>query len=572
MDSSNGLSRRAGNAWLPAGLAALLWSLEKADPIPRYWKNLNITQAVKSLLETGSGQSERCSERRRISSLGLFFDSTRDFHSKVSACSNFGIGVSLHAPVSCPKFYCGEDDCDSTCCRCSSRGFGGCNDPSCDSCDICDLGYLFGFDWSEVFALEPPHQLASSRGFLQVRSQSTDSRQQSFEQDDRQLYLTVSRPNQVNSTTRISEGIRKGLYKTKNATGRILVNFGRMLTRRSAEGVAHRVVIGKADSEFASEGTTTEQRQSSTISLNHSETENASGQVTRKERETRAAEETELERPTVYATENGVWISAKVSKNALQDSVKSSATSPAFGLQRVLALPLRTCSGFRSLGNRGQVLATVAEWQACSSSQEDSSSLLDKKETGSWNFRMGQNAIAGALAGAFVSLCLHPIDTIKTVIQAQTGQHHNLFPVLSSIISQRGLRGLYRGLGSNLASSAPTSAIYTFTYEAVKLGLLPFIPQGMSALAHCTAGGCASLATSIVYTPSECVKQQMQLGTLYRNSWLAFVGLLKNGGLPLLYSGWGAVLCRNVPQSVIKVWNMFLIRVNGLLNVPLKAI
>jgi hypothetical protein len=51
---------------------------------------------------------------------------------------------------------------------------------------------------------------------------------------------------------------------------------------------------------------------------------------------------------------------------------------------------------------------------------------------------MGQNAIAGALAGAFVSLCLHPIDTIKTVIQAQTGQHHNLFPVLSSIISQRG--------------------------------------------------------------------------------------------------------------------------------------
>jgi hypothetical protein len=38
---------------------------------------------------------------------------------------------------------------------------------------------------------------------------------------------------------------------------------------------------------------------------------------------------------------------------------------------------------------------------------------------------------------------------------------------------------------------------------------------------------------------------------------LAFRGLLKNGGLPLLYSGWGAVLCRNIPQSVIKVWNSF---------------
>ncbi len=112
MDSSNVLSRRAGNVWLPAGLAALLWSLEKADPISRHWKSLKITQAVKSLLQTGSGQSERCSQRQRISSLGLFFDSMRDFHSKVSACSNFGIGVSFHAPVSCPKFYCGEDDCE----------------------------------------------------------------------------------------------------------------------------------------------------------------------------------------------------------------------------------------------------------------------------------------------------------------------------------------------------------------------------------------------------------------------------------------------------------------------------
>ena len=39
------------------------------------------------------------------------------------------------------------------------------------------------------------------------------------------------------------------------------------------------------------------------------------------------------------------------------------------------------------------------------------------------------------------------------------------------------------------------------------------------AIAHCTAGGCASIATSIVYTPSECVKQRMQIGALYRNSW-----------------------------------------------------
>lgn len=31
------------------------------------------------------------------------------------------------------------------------------------------------------------------------------------------------------------------------------------------------------------------------------------------------------------------------------------------------------------------------------------------------------------------------------------------------------------------------------------------------------------------------------------------VGIIQKGGLPSLYAGWGAVLCRNVPHSIIKV-------------------
>lgn len=37
--------------------------------------------------------------------------------------------------------------------------------------------------------------------------------------------------------------------------------------------------------------------------------------------------------------------------------------------------------------------------------------------------------------------------------------------------------GLYRGISSNIASSAPISAIYTFTYESVKSTLVPFFPK-----------------------------------------------------------------------------------------------
>ncbi|OVA14049.1 Mitochondrial carrier protein [Macleaya cordata] len=165
-----------------------------------------------------------------------------------------------------------------------------------------------------------------------------------------------------------------------------------------------------------------------------------------------------------------------------------------------------------------------------------------------------RHAFAGALAGTFVSLCLHPVDTIKTVIQSRSMSQKPIFDVVGSIISERGVTGLYRGIASNIASSAPISAVYTFTYESVKAALLPLLPLEYHSFAHCTAGGCASIATSFIFTPSERIKQQMQISSQYQNCWTALVGILNKGGFSSLYAGWGAVLCRNIPHSVIKFY------------------
>ncbi|OIT32934.1 PREDICTED: uncharacterized protein LOC109206657 [Nicotiana attenuata] len=165
-----------------------------------------------------------------------------------------------------------------------------------------------------------------------------------------------------------------------------------------------------------------------------------------------------------------------------------------------------------------------------------------------------EHAFAGAMAGIFVSLCLHPIDTIKTVVQSCRGDQKPLYYIGRSFISERGVTALYRGLSTNLASSAPISALYTFTYESVKGALLPLFPKEYHSFAHCFAGGCASIATSFVFTPSECIKQQMQVGSRYKNCWNALVEIIRSGGLPSLYAGWRAVLCRNIPHSIIKFY------------------
>ncbi|GFS37136.1 mitochondrial substrate carrier family protein [Actinidia rufa] len=167
--------------------------------------------------------------------------------------------------------------------------------------------------------------------------------------------------------------------------------------------------------------------------------------------------------------------------------------------------------------------------------------------------KMHEHAFAGALAGIFVSLCLHPVDTVKTVIQSCRADQRSINYIVRSIITERGATGLYRGIASNIASSAPISAVYTFTYETVKGALLPFLPMGYQSFAHCIGGGGASIATSFIFTPSERIKQQMQVGAHYQNYWNALVGIIKKGGLPSLYAGWGAVLCRNIPHSIIKL-------------------
>ncbi|KAF6138112.1 hypothetical protein GIB67_033526 [Kingdonia uniflora] len=67
-------------------------------------------------------------------------------------------------------------------------------------------------------------------------------------------------------------------------------------------------------------------------------------------------------------------------------------------------------------------------------------------------------------------------------------------------------------------------------------------------------GGCASIATSFLFTPSKWIKQQMQVSSHYQNCWTALVGFLEKGSLSSLHAGWGAVLCRNIPHSIIKYY------------------
>lgn len=50
-----------------------------------------------------------------------------------------------------------------------------------------------------------------------------------------------------------------------------------------------------------------------------------------------------------------------------------------------------------------------------------------------------EHAFSGAMAGVCVSCCLHPVDTIKTVIQSCRAEQRSIFYIGKSIVSDRGL-------------------------------------------------------------------------------------------------------------------------------------
>jgi hypothetical protein len=164
---------------------------------------------------------------------------------------------------------------------------------------------------------------------------------------------------------------------------------------------------------------------------------------------------------------------------------------------------------------------------------------------------MSVNAVAGAVAGTLVSLVLHPVDTVKVAIQADRTARRSIGTVVTNMLRTRGPFGLYSGLSASLASAAPISALYTASYEAAKLKLAPLFSEEHQWVAHCAAGGVASVATSFVYTPSECVKQRCQVSGNIK-AWQAARAIVGESGVGGLYKGWTAVLCRNIPQSAIK--------------------
>ncbi|CAN6352589.1 unnamed protein product [Urochloa humidicola] len=156
-----------------------------------------------------------------------------------------------------------------------------------------------------------------------------------------------------------------------------------------------------------------------------------------------------------------------------------------------------------------------------------------------------KSALAGGLASALSTSLLHPIDSMKTRVQASTLS----FPELISKLPQIGLRGLYRGSIPAILGQFSSHGLRTGIFEASKLVLINVAPTLPEIQVQSMASFCSTVLGTAVRIPCEVLKQRLQAG-IFNNVGEAIVSTLQQDGPKGFFRGTGATLCREVPFYV----------------------
>ena len=95
--------------------------------------------------------------------------------------------------------------------------------------------------------------------------------------------------------------------------------------------------------------------------------------------------------------------------------------------------------------------------------------------------------LAGSLSGTCSTLLFQPLDLVKTRVQ-QTGSRTSLVRVISGVVSQDSVRGLWRGLVPSMVRTVPGVGLYFSSMHHMKTSLCDGRPTALqSAMIGCSA-------------------------------------------------------------------------------------
>ena len=204
--------------------------------------------------------------------------------------------------------------------------------------------------------------------------------------------------------------------------------------------------------------------------------------------------------------------------------------------------------------------------------------------------------IGGAFSLAIAYALVHPLDTIKTNIQANLrGSSSTMRAVKEALVSPATRRAVMKGFTVSIVGAAPQGGIRFSTYEWVKCKVLkaqvatnqrsstssspsspllqppasssntatvspaswsstfsspPDLPFNHPFLTTAFSAMCGDLASSVVKVPREVVTQNLQTGQ-YGSGMHAFTSILRRDGPLGLYRGYVSTALRDIPFMIV---------------------
>jgi len=119
--------------------------------------------------------------------------------------------------------------------------------------------------------------------------------------------------------------------------------------------------------------------------------------------------------------------------------------------------------------------------------------------------------------------------------------------IVSSVVRENGVAGLWRGMTPSLVRTVPGVAIYFGIYDYIKTRYNLTNPNPAQSFLH--GATCRSLAAAILM-PASVIKARYESGLFqYKSVTHAFIHISKNEGRKGLWSGMVATVLRDVPYS-----------------------
>ncbi|KAB5573490.1 hypothetical protein DKX38_000684 [Salix brachista] len=164
-----------------------------------------------------------------------------------------------------------------------------------------------------------------------------------------------------------------------------------------------------------------------------------------------------------------------------------------------------------------------------------------------------KSLVAGGVAGGVSRTAVAPLERLKILLQVQNPhsiKYNGTIQGLKYIWRSEGLRGMFKGNGTNCARIVPNSAVKFFSYEEASKGILWFYRQQtgnddaqLTPLLRLGAGACAGIIAMSATYPMDMVRGRLTVQTdkspcQYRGITHALSTVLKEEGPRALYKGW----------------------------------